>query len=1115
MQKIILAFLLININAIAFCQPICSFDEKMQELIKTNPTYARDYHLTEQKIKDYITTHQVARPGTPTVVYTIPVVVHVMHTGGAVGTIYNPNDATIQNTINYLNQVFAGTYTGMEAPVGGDAVLNMELKFAFAQRTPACGYTNGIDRVDASSIPGYTAAGVNNSGSSGCTDLTLKNFARWNPADYYNIWVVNKIDAKDGTSGQFVAGYAYFAGASASVDGTVMLATQMKVGSKVLPHEIGHAFNLYHPFQGSALNTSCPVNTSCTSDGDKVCDTDPITNNVNGSGVYDFSCRTGINTCTGTAHTKNTEHNFMSYTNCATLFTDGQKLRTQAAMSLPSRASLINSSGAIPCGTVVNFSIATDTKKESNTGTIDGCRNYTDYTYQLTIGNLPTATTIATLTYSGTATKGFDYEVTTNGNFASPDNTLTFATSGATTKEFTVRIFNDAGVEPVETAIINFTLNNGGGNATTGTTIPTFTISIYSDDAAAITAGVNTKPIGIAANGLGGALFNSSLQSKRVQMLYKATELTAVGLTAGPITAMSFFIGVKNSTRAFGNVTIKMGGTTVANLVNGSYTAISGLTTVKNPFTYSTIEGYNDFTFDAPYTWNGTDNLVIELCYDNGTADATQTTDNTYGYSDCGGSCSSLGNMFWKDGINCSGAFGSVSLFFNNIKPIIKLTRTDIGTPISTLLGSNNTAYLGPNEDVYFYDATGNIMARIKNLTAFDYGCTTVSIDRAGTGTSQFWNNSPLNNLLQKSITVVPANNTATGQYQLTLYYTGTEVGNWQTATALAISTAMLIKVSNGYFIPDVTPALPHISDVTMVAVASQSFGTNYALTGNFNNTGFSGFGIGLPGNPLLTADFITKAGGNFTDTTIWQYNSADSTFTDALTAPGADNNLVIKLGHAVTLNAGFICNAGKTLTINGSLLCGNNTVSGAGNVVLSVSGTLGIGAAAGISASGATGNIQTTGRSFSTAANYTYNGTTNEVTGLGLPDSINNLVIANTGLSANNIVSLSKALTVIGSTTLGTGHLAIGSNSLTLNGAISYGTGLFIGASSSNLLIGGTAGNINFDQSTADNRSLNSLTIKNTGIATLGSLLLSVKTVTLNPGANFNVPAGKKLITN
>ena len=123
-----------------------------------------------------------------------------------------------------------------------------------------------------------------------------------------------------------------------------MLATQMTAGEKTLPHEIGHALNLYHPFQGSANNTQCPANANCTTDGDRVCDTDPIFNNFNaGTGVYSFACRTGANVCAPpNNYTINTESNFMSYTNCYTLFTNGQKARAQAAMSLPSRASLVD-----------------------------------------------------------------------------------------------------------------------------------------------------------------------------------------------------------------------------------------------------------------------------------------------------------------------------------------------------------------------------------------------------------------------------------------------------------------------------------------------------------------------------------------------------------------------------------------------------------------------------------------------------------------------------------------------------------------------------------------------------------------------------------------------------
>ena len=46
--------------------------------------------------------------------YTIPVVVHVINTGGAIGTIYNPTDAQILGAIAYLNAVYNGTEPGTQ-----------------------------------------------------------------------------------------------------------------------------------------------------------------------------------------------------------------------------------------------------------------------------------------------------------------------------------------------------------------------------------------------------------------------------------------------------------------------------------------------------------------------------------------------------------------------------------------------------------------------------------------------------------------------------------------------------------------------------------------------------------------------------------------------------------------------------------------------------------------------------------------------------------------------------------------------------------------------------------------------------------------------------------------
>src|SRR5690606_40094213 len=136
----------------------------------------------------------------------------------------------------------------------------------------------------------------------------------------------------------FIAGFAYFPGASSLLDGTIMLATQMQTGRKPLPHEIGHALGLYHTFQGSSGSANCPANANCNTQGDMVCDTDPVSENQTG-GIYNFACRTGANACAPPNNfARNTESNFMAYAYRYPLFTNDQKARAQAALILPSPA---------------------------------------------------------------------------------------------------------------------------------------------------------------------------------------------------------------------------------------------------------------------------------------------------------------------------------------------------------------------------------------------------------------------------------------------------------------------------------------------------------------------------------------------------------------------------------------------------------------------------------------------------------------------------------------------------------------------------------------------------------------------------------------------------------
>lgn len=98
----------------------------------------------------------------------------------------------------------------------------------------------------------------------------------------------------------------------------------------------------------------------------------------------------------------------------------------------------------------------------------------------------------------------------------------------------------------------------------------------------------------------------------------------------------------------------------------------------------------------------------------------------------------------------------------------------------------------------------------------------------------------------------------------------------------------------------------------------------------------------------------------------------------------------------------------------------------------------------------------------------------------------------------ANHTVNNNLALT--------NGSLYLANRTLTINGPVT-GTGSLSGSSTSALVIGGTAGTINFDQTSAATRSLNDLTFNNGASATLGNALDIYGTVALT-GASLNLNA-------
>ena len=303
----------------------------------------------------------------------IPVVVHVMHKGESVGTGTNISDEDVKRGIQYLNNYWRKV---SNSPGFGDGV-DMNIEFTLAIQDPTGNCTNGIDRVNMSGVPAYVNNGVNRSATNGIPDYqagggvnSLKEYSIWNPNQYYNVWIVDEIDnANCFSGGSYTAGYAFFASSHGQpYDGSVVLiCSYLGESDSTWAHEMGHAFNLPHTFDGDDSNndgtgdqcgedniadtpkhirtssTTPSIYFNCTSNLANACD--PTFNKVTNPD-------TGFSRNTGTV--QDHMHNYMDYTGCPTEFTGGQRSVVNAALTI-NRASYLTSPALTPTAPATVF----------------------------------------------------------------------------------------------------------------------------------------------------------------------------------------------------------------------------------------------------------------------------------------------------------------------------------------------------------------------------------------------------------------------------------------------------------------------------------------------------------------------------------------------------------------------------------------------------------------------------------------------------------------------------------------------------------------------------------------------------------------------------------------
>ncbi len=801
------------------------------------PSLQQTEKWLQTKIKDYQKQQTILQKNggiEKLIVLKIPVVVHVIHNGDAYGSEENIRDEQVLSQIQVLNEDFRrmmGTPGYNTSSVGAD----VEVEFCMAQIDPNGNSTNGIDRVN-TGVSSYTTMAE--------IDGTLKPATIWNPDNYLNMWTMRFSGDMAGT-----LGYAQFPDASglqglstnggaANSDGVV--ASFDAFGSsaiypagnynptynlgRTMTHEVGHWLGLRHIW------------------GDGDCTVDDFCNDTPLSDAANFGCPV-TNSCTDPAPDVNDMvANYMDYTddNCMNIFTQNQKDRIRTVLSFsPRRASLPNSYVTI-CnpGPMVYFT------NQSATSVTEGTScGYKEVTVNLAIGDAPSANAVATFNLQAltSATQGVDFDII--------PASVTFLAGQVQPKLVTLRIYEDGHIENDEIIQLSFTLNTTGNAFSASNGTETISLSILNDDFSSPSQVFFSENF---ENGLGAfttlgntgsdlfkvgttSAANSTYLkfniSNGTKFAYTNDDACNCNKANDRLTSPSIDLSNKSNVllsfdHAFSNQNGESATVWIRSSSNNgaTWTAYSQLLTLANP--NSTINGSGVVSAG----WN---NQQINL-----NAYLGKLIQIRFIYNDGGA---------WKYGLAIDNFTMSCD---QNIQTLVNVSQ-----PKNIQIKPFN--YLIYNDVV-----SSNRMIALSSLSNWDYGCTSVSVDRdVPTNVSyskNFWSTNASYNVAAKTYLITPTTNLSNGSYEITLYYTEAEIAGWEAETGRSRTELEMIKVS-GNSINAVTPSnFANYSIESKPATLSTFNSGGVALKATFNS-GFSGFGIGVLGAiplPIQLVDF-------------------------------------------------------------------------------------------------------------------------------------------------------------------------------------------------------------------------------------------------------------------
>ncbi|CCG54348.1 Psychrophilic metalloprotease Fpp2 precursor [Flavobacterium indicum GPTSA100-9 = DSM 17447] len=731
----------------------------------------------------------------------IPVVVHIIHNGDAVGVNENIPDGQVLSQITVFNQDFRR----LIGTPGYGAGVDTTIEFCMAVVDPNGNPTNGIDRKNLG-IASFGQAQVE----------AAKASTIWDPTKYLNLWTFNFGGDLAG-----VLGYAQFPSGSglagmpqedcitgeASTDGVVCnygtwgSRTIFPAGNysdttydkgRTMTHEVGHMLGLRHIWGDDGCTST--TNNYTTED---FCADTPV------AAAANFGCATGTDSCPLAPGNDQVE-NYMDYSDdaCMNMFTQDQKDRLLAVlMNSPRRDDLLVSTVCSPQQASIQFKRMQCEQRLTNTDVLEGngC-GYTEYTAPVSINKAPTANAVVTFSIDGTSqANANDIQIVTP--------TLTFNAGSTTDQNFVFRVYKDKYVETDENLVITFTVNANGGDAFANAEGNKLSLTIKNDDTNPTTSTTtnlisedfesatdwtvldgdgDTRNWGIVtgANGVGTA--PNTIQGK---CAYSEKSLTYLGGT-GNATPNNYMISPQ--------ITIPTGITsaTLTYIIAG-YGATAGNYTVYFATNVSSAANINSGTVLQTSTTIGSNASVLRN--HSLLALAGQTGYIVFRHS------------------NLNSASGLLLLDTVNLDVV---SQTNVQTAVNNATSGTNNL-IGSGTGAFYDSASRNIMTNINVTSNTNFGCTSVAVTRAGTGALQYGTSANvLDYAMSKQFTITPAT-TTTGTATITFYFTEAEIAGWEAATSN--NRASLYVVRDGL-----------TREVMPVTIGS--FGTNVTLTATFSN---------------------------------------------------------------------------------------------------------------------------------------------------------------------------------------------------------------------------------------------------------------------------------------